>query len=133
MILKTMTKTIFIFEQYLSGKWSYMGDRMDHFLGSFLHYKGGRCVKKKRHPGMPFSACGKCWQETGVIGSYEEKDAQKMLAALLNCDSLDLPVRYCKMEVAIKITPVATIEKEGATKDDKDKEDAESKKKFAEM
>lgn len=61
-----------------------------------------------RQPFHDFSACGECWQETGIEGTYEESRAFDM-AELLSKYNPGHKFRVVRIEVSQKRTELATF------------------------
>lgn len=76
--------TIYILQHRYNqlGKWTQSGSGFNMNVPTELRFskKASTGWGGSREPFASFTACGKCWQETGVQGTYDVDIAQKLLS-----------------------------------------------------
>jgi hypothetical protein len=74
----------------------------------------GKLTRKKfetiffTEPWRTITACGKCWQETGVHGSYIKNKALRILEKVSKWNP-GIKFRVCKLEIEQRTTEVAQL------------------------
>jgi hypothetical protein len=58
---------------------------------------------KEQEPFRSFSACGRCWQETGIKGVFDRDQAYRLVDVLLEYNP-NATLRVVKVEVRHKVT-----------------------------
>lgn len=65
------------------GEWAGSGDCRQWLSRKDITYDEQIKIFEKHDKTLtPFTACGDCWQQTGVSGSYDKKDALKILTII---------------------------------------------------
>jgi hypothetical protein len=103
MIRTDGTYKIFIIEflQESDKTWHYAGDG-DHWLTGTLPFD--------KEPRKSFNACGNCWQQTGVFGTFDKKTAFDLLY-IISENNKTRSFRVCELYISQKITPLITMGK----------------------
>lgn len=113
MIRTDGTYTIYIIEylQESDKTWHYAGDG-DRWLSGMKSLAGTLPVKEKfdKEPRKSFNACGNCWQQTGVFGTFDKKTAFDLLY-IISENNKTRSFRVCELYISQKITPLITMGK----------------------
>lgn len=96
------------------GIWNYSGDCgqwIAHAAEKVTKTYAEKCKFINNHKKLmnPLTACGSCWQQTGVHGTYNYDEAVD-LAKFISKYNQDHGFRVCKLNIEQKRVPLVTFE-----------------------